>query len=73
MTLITIATYKHETTALIVETRLAFEGIQCRVFKNFGFGLTWKKDFFQKAGCEIQVLKSDVEDAMKVIELLEQK
>ena len=43
------------------------------IFKNFGFGLTWKKDFFQKAGYEIQVLESDVEDAMMVIELLEQK
>ena len=71
MTLITIATYKHETTALIVETRLAFEGIQCRVFKNFGFGLTWKKDLFKKAGYEIQVIESDVEDAMKVVQLFE--
>ena len=73
MTLITIAIYEHEITASIVETRLAFEGIECRVFKNFGFRLTWKKDLFQKTGYEIQVLESDVEDAIKVIELFEQK
>jgi hypothetical protein len=73
MTLITIAIYEHETTASIVETRLAFEGIKCRVFKNFGFRSTWKKDLFQKTGYEIQVLESDVKEAIKVIELFEQK